>query len=63
MKIVVPGGHTIFERFQDRLRNLAVSQEHGTGAAVIEQTVHREEGFSRGQATSRKGAMGRETVP
>ena len=62
VQFVVPNGHSPLDRSQDQLRNGRLSEKGGSAASVIEQAVHRDEGFAGGRIRGRKGALCRKTV-
>ncbi len=62
VQLVVPDSRSVLDRSRDQLRDGRLSEKGGTAASVIEQAVHRSEGFAGSQIRGRKGALCRKTV-
>ena len=62
VQVVVPNFGPILDRSRDELRDGRLSEKGGSAPSVIQQAVHRDEGFAGGQIRGRKGALCRKTV-
>ncbi len=62
VQFVVPNFSAILYRSQDQLSDGRLSKKGGSAPSLIEQVVHRDEGFDGGQIRGRNGAMCRKTV-
>jgi len=57
VQFVVPDFRSILDRSRDELRLGRLSEKGGAAASVIEQGVHRDEGFAGSRIGGRKGAL------
>jgi hypothetical protein len=58
VQLVVPDFRSVLDRSRDELRHGRLSEKGGTAASVIEQAVHRDEGFAGRLSCKRKAING-----